>query len=222
MIKKTQILLADDEMLIREGIKAILNQEENLMISFEASNGLEILNFLNSSNPFPDIILMDIKMPLLNGIEATKKITELYPEIKIIALSSYNSEIFMKNVLEVGAVCFVPKSASPTEMITSINLVMKNGFHYSDDLMKFVFENKGSDRYYFKNDYLTQREIEVLKLICTQFSSMEIGEKLNISPRTVDGHRNSLLLKTESKSIIGLVVFAIQNDFFNPHFDFQF
>ncbi len=211
MSQKTKIVLADDEVLIRKGICAILEQEENFEVVFEASNGLELLNFLESSKNLPEVILMDIKMPELNGVESTKQIAKKYPDIKIIALTSYNSPTFVANMLHVGAVCYIAKSASPIEMITSINLVIKNGFYFKESELQYLNKNTEKTKTVFDVDFLTKREHQVLRLICQQKTASEIAEILKISPRTVDGFRASLLFKTDSKNIIGLVIFAVQS-----------
>jgi DNA-binding NarL/FixJ family response regulator len=215
MIVKTKIALADDEVLIRKGICAILEQEQNFDIIFEASNGVELLDFLNATENLPEVILMDIKMPELNGLETTKQIAKQFPDIKIIALSSYNSPTFVTNMLHVGAVCHIAKSASPSEMITYINLVIANGFHFKQSELVYLDKNLEKTKTVFDADFLTKRELEVLKLICQQKTASEIAEILKISPRTVEGFRASLLFKTDSKNSIGLVIFAVQNHLFS-------
>jgi DNA-binding NarL/FixJ family response regulator len=216
MTNKIKIAIADDEILIRKGIKAILEQEDNFEVVFEASNGNELIDYLNSENELPEIILMDIRMPLLNGLETTKLINKNLPNIKIVALSSYNSPTFIYNMLDVGAVCYISKSASQEKMISSINTVVQNGFYFENVILDYINTGLEKSKSLFDNDFLTERETEVLKLICEQKSATEIGNILNISSRTVDGHRNNLLLKTESKNVIGLVLFAIQNNIYMP------
>jgi DNA-binding NarL/FixJ family response regulator len=215
MHNKIKIILADDEILFRKGISFLLEREKNLEVIFEASNGDELISFLQLNNNPPDIIMMDLKMPVINGVEATKIIRKEFPEIKIIALSSYDSKSFVANMIDVGAVSYVIKNATPQDLLTTINEVALKGFYYTDSVLKVIKEdvltNKKVKRN-FENNFLSKREIEVLKLICLQKSSVEIAEQLFISPRTVEGHRNSLLLKTESRNIAGLVVYAIQND----------
>jgi DNA-binding NarL/FixJ family response regulator len=215
MTVKTKIALADDEVLIRKGIRTILEQEDNFEIVFEASNGLELLDFLTSTQNLPEIILMDIKMPELNGLETTKQIAKQFPNIKIIALSSYNSPTFVNNMLNVGAVCHIAKSASPNEMITTINLVIANGFYFKQSEIQYLNNNLEKTKTVFDADFLTKRELEVLQLICQQKTASEIAEILKISPRTVDGFRSSLLFKTDSVNVTGLVIFAIQNHLFS-------
>ncbi|WP_281637584.1 response regulator transcription factor [Flavobacterium marginilacus] len=215
MNKTIKIILVDDEVLFRKGISFLLSGEKNIEVLFEASNGLELMDFLKSGNPKPDIIIMDLKMPLLNGIEATKIIRKDFPDIKIIALTSYDSKSFIANMVDVGAVSYLVKNSTPQELFATINEVAGKGFYYSDYVMniiqKDIISNKKS-KCSFDTNFITSRELEVLQLICKQKSTVEIGEKLFISPRTVEGHRNNLLLKTESKNIAGLVVFAIQHN----------
>lgn len=211
-----KMVLADDELLFRKGVVFMLEREKNIEIMFEASNGEELVNYLNENQDnLPDIILMDLKMPLVNGVEATKKVHKKFPSIKIIALTSYDTKPFIINMIQEGASSYLVKNASPSEMINTINEVALKGFYYNELIMSIiqdgqVFGNKKT-KSSFDDDYLTSREKEILELICLQQSTNEIAEKLFISPRTVEGHRNNLLLKTESKNIAGLVVYAIQN-----------
>jgi DNA-binding NarL/FixJ family response regulator len=217
MIKTIKIIIVDDEILFRKGISFLLGRETNIEIIFEAANGDELISFLrNNKSNHPDIIIMDLKMPIINGVEATKIIHAEFPELKIIALTSYNSKSFVANMIDVGAVSYVIKNATPQELMKTINEVSKKGFYYTDYVMKIIqadlLTNKKT-KSNFDSNFLSPREIEVLKLICTQKSTVEIAEQLFISPRTVEGHRNNLLLKTDSRNIAGLVVYAVQNQF---------
>lgn len=215
MDKTIKMILVDDEVLFRKGISFLLTREKNIEVLFEASNGLELMEFLKGDNPKPDIIIMDLKMPFLNGIEATKIIRRDFPDIKIIALTSYDSKSFIANMVDVGAVSYLVKNTTPQELFATINEVAEKGFYYSDYVLNIIQKDIVSNKKTkcsFDSNFITSRELEVLQLICKQKSTVEIGEKLFISPRTVEGHRNNLLLKTESKNIAGLVVFAIQNE----------
>ncbi|WP_264563481.1 response regulator transcription factor [Flavobacterium sp. N3904] len=214
MSEPIKIVLVDDEVLFRKGISFLLGREENIEVIFEASDGMELLSFLRSSTIKPDIVIMDLKMPLLNGIEATKIMHRDFTDVKIIALTSYDSKSFIANMIDVGAVSYLIKNATPQELLTTINQVATKGFYYSDYVLEIIqndiVSNKKS-KCSLDNNFITSRELEVLQLICKQKSTVEIGEKLFISPRTVEGHRNNLLLKTESRNVAGLVVYAIQN-----------
>ena len=214
-MEKIKIILVDDEILFRKGIYFLLQREKNIEVIHEASNGEELLVFLNHDDRKPDIILMDLKMPTLNGVEATKIIRNDFPEIKIIALTSYNTDTFIVNMIQIGAASYLVKNATPAEMIATINEVAIKGFYYNENVLKIINEGGAAVRNKIKSqfdeDFITTREKEVLQLICQQKSTAEIAKELFISPRTVEGHRNNLLLKTESKNMAGLVVYAIQN-----------
>lgn len=213
MNDQIKVILVDDEILFRKGISFLLEREKNIDVIFEASNGNELLEFLKKNNVHPDIVLMDLKMPTRNGVETTKIVHNDFPNIKIIALTSYNTKSFIANMMNVGAVSYLMKNTTPKELIKTINEVALKGFYYNEDVMQIIhdtFTSKYNNNQQETN-YLTGREIEVLQLICEQKTAVEIGELLFISPRTVEGHRNNLLIKTESKNIVGLVVYAIQN-----------
>ncbi len=223
-----KIALADDEALFRKGISFILSKEKNFEIVFEAENGAALINALGavSIDKFPDVILMDLKMPEVNGVEATKAIHKKWPDVKIVALTSYNSKPFIINMIDVGASSYLVKNATPTEVVHTINEVANKGFYYDENVMKIIHENMlSSDGKPVKSDFdtelLTKREKEVLQLICEQKTTNEIAEELFISPRTVEGHRNNLLLKTESKNTAGLVIYGIQKKIVSiaPKFD---
>ena len=215
MKDQIKIILADDEVLFRKGISFILEREENIKVIFEASNGIELITFLKENKILPDIIIMDLKMPFLNGVEATKMIHSDFSKIKIIALSSYDSKSFVANMIDVGAVSYLVKNTTPQELIKTICEVKAKGFFYNDRVLKIIQEtilNSTNKKSQLDTSYLTSRETEVLQLICEQKTTAEIGEILFISPRTVEGHRNNLLLKTASRNFAGLVVYAIQNE----------
>lgn len=212
MKNNIKVLLVDDEVLFRKGIAFILEREEDIEVIYEASNGKELIDFLETTTEHPDIILTDLKMPLLNGVEATKLIHVNFPNIKIIALSSYDSKSFVANMIDVGAVSYLVKNATPQQLLKTIREVHNVGFYYNNYVMEVIKETvlDGANKRPFEI-VLTNRENEVLQLICDQKTTAEIAEILFLSPRTVEGHRNNLLLKTTSKNIAGLVVFAIQN-----------
>lgn len=216
MTDKIKIAIADDELLFRKGVVFMLEREEDIEIVFEASNGEELVNYLNDGiNKMPDIILMDLKMPLLNGVEATKKIHKNFPDIRIIALTSYDTKPFILNMINEGASSYLIKNASPVEMIRTIRIVAEVGFYYNELIMCILHDAKSFGNRAIKSEldenYFTSREKDVLELICLQDNTNEIAEKLHISPRTVEGHRTNLFLKTQAKNVAGLVVYAIQN-----------
>ncbi len=212
MAEKIKVALVDDEVLIRQGLKNFLSQEDDFDVLFDVSNGLALIRALEENTDHPDIILMDINMPECNGIEATNLVTARYPDIKIVALSSYNSESFKRKMISIGAVCYLPKNCNPSDLIFRLHKVYSQGFYYEDHMLSYIRNRSGIEN----SLEISDREKEVLHLICLQKSSTEIAAILHISPRTVDNHRNSLLQKTESKNIIGLVIYAIQHQLYLP------
>jgi DNA-binding NarL/FixJ family response regulator len=218
---KINVVIADDEELFRVGIAHVLSRDEEINVQFEASNGKELLSYLAESQVLPDIIITDIKMPELNGVEATKAISQAYKEIGIIALTTYNTKPFIRNMIDVGASAYLVKNSAPAKVIHTIKQVFYNGFYYDNMVMKVLNErsvakNAHASKSVFDDDYLTPRERDVLELICKQYKTSEIGEKLFISPRTVEVHRKNLLDKTGVKNIAGLVIFALYNNLVPP------
>jgi DNA-binding NarL/FixJ family response regulator len=214
-MKKINIVIADDEQLFRSGIRFLLEREPNFNISFEAENGKKLVDFIRTTEEFPDIILMDLKMPEMNGVEATKVIHKTHPDIKIIALTSFDGKSFITNMIDVGASSYLLKNTSPKMVVHTINEVYDKGFYYDEKVLTIIHENIiSSSGKRIKSDLdkklLSKREIDVLELICAQKTTAEIADKLFISPRTVEGHRNNLLLKTQSKNVAGLVIYGIQ------------
>ncbi len=223
---KINILIADDEELFRKGIRFLLERESEFNVIAEAENGQEVINFLSSTEEFPDVILMDLKMPVINGVEATEIIHIAYPNIKIIALTSYGGKAFVTNMIDVGASSYLLKDTNPKTVVHTIKQVFTKGFYYDANVIKIINENihssagKRIKRDLDKN-LLSKREVDVLELICQENSTKEIAEKLFISPRTVEGHRNNLLLKTEAKNIAGLVIYGIQKKIIEVSLDFD-
>ena len=129
-MKKINLVIADDEQLFRSGIRFLLEREENFNVIYEARNGQELLDFISNTEEFPDVILMDLKMPEMDGIEATKAIHKSHPNIKIIALTSYDGKSFITNMIDVGASSYLHKNTSPKTVIHTINEVYKKGFYY--------------------------------------------------------------------------------------------
>ncbi|PPK94754.1 MULTISPECIES: response regulator transcription factor [Nonlabens] len=212
------LALADDETLFLETLSFMLNRNAHFNVLFTATNGQEMIDQLNDCVVMPDVIITDLKMPVLNGIEATKKIHKDFPGLKVIALSSYDTDVFISNMLGVGAVSYLVKNSKPEEVYKTIKEVHEKGFYYNEKLLAILHENSQNQN--FKKSALdkkliSDREKEVLELICKQHTTKEIADLLFISTRTVDRHRDSLLDKTDSRNVAGLVAFAIQNSLIN-------
>ncbi|MEO0895596.1 MAG: response regulator transcription factor [Bacteroidota bacterium] len=208
-----RVAITDDEMLFRLGMKQLLEDFDNIQVVMQAENGKDLLNQLEQVQQMPDILLLDLNMPEMNGIEVSKVLQKDYPDIKIIILSTHISKAFILNMIELGASSYLPKNSLPEQVETTVREVDRKGFSYSDEVMKVIRENmvkKTRPKASFGTE-LTSREKEILQLICEQYTTNEIAEKLFISPRTVDGHRNNLLEKLNCRNTAGLVVYAVHN-----------
>lgn len=207
---KIKLFLVDDHSLFLNGLKSLLSKNPQYSIVGEAGNGLEFLAAFESARP--DVVLMDISMPEMDGIEASRKALEIDPDLKIITLSMYGDQEYYTKMLESGVRGFVLKDSDIQEVETAINTVVEGGNHFSVQLLRgLVVARKESLLSGNDEDYLSERELEVLIEICQGLSNMEIADKLFISKRTVEKHRANILLKTGCKNTASLVVFAIRN-----------
>jgi DNA-binding NarL/FixJ family response regulator len=220
-MKTITIAIADDQMLFRRGMAAIINGFEDMMVVCETDNGRKLLTFLETTTQKTDVILMDLSMPELNGIDTMKIIHEKYPDQKVIILSVHNEEKFVVHLIELGANAYLFKNAEPEDVENAIRGVVEKGFYFSESLM-LTFQKRLNNKKTHVSVHdnipiaLTIREVEVLNLICQELTAQEIAEKLFISVRTVDGHRNNLLEKTGARNTAGLVIFAIKNNLVDP------
>jgi DNA-binding NarL/FixJ family response regulator len=215
-MKIYQVIITDDHQIFRNGLKLVLNEINNIKVIGEAENGKELLQKMEQL--VPDIVFMDVKMPEMNGIETTRLIHEKYPDVKIIVLSMYGTEEHFKHMMSAGACAYLLKNADKTEIETAINSVVDGKNYFSEALVKELLRKNyflsKEEKVPFDNpDNLTQREIEVLQLICKGHSNAEIAKSLNISPRTVDGHRANILDKTSAKNSISMVIYAIKRGY---------
>ncbi len=211
-MNKINIYLVDDHTLFREGLKLLLSKLDFVDNIFEASNGKEFIeNFEQNKS---ELVLLDIEMPEINGLEAAKRILNIYPDLKIIALSMYSDEQYYVPMIEAGVKGFLIKNSDFSEVKTAITEVLNDNNYFSAEILNEIVNNLYSKKTTHRNNDLTKRETEILFQICKGFSNAEIAEKLFISKRTVDKHRENLLLKTNAKNTAELVVFAIKKGIF--------
>lgn len=205
---KIKVLIVDDHGIFRDGIKLVLSQTDDFEAIGEASNGKIFLEFINVS--LPDIVLMDISMPIMDGITASKIALEKYPHLKIISLSMFGDEEYYFKMIEAGAKAVIFKKSGAEELLFALREVAKGNNYFSQELLKkLVF--KISTPQNKEQLQISEREKDVLALICNGYTNKEIAEKLFISAKTVDRHRTSLLQKTETRNSAHLVMFAMQN-----------
>ena len=204
-----KVIIADDHVIFRKGLFTILNEINNIKVVGEAANGNELLDLLKKTAT--DVILMDIKMPKMDGIEATKKVRALYPEIKIIALTMHEEISYFNKMSEVGASGFLLKKTNQDELEKAILTVLADGTYYSEEFIGSLEKQQVAATGRRTDVVLTERELEVLELICKGMSNPEISKTLGLSQRTIDGHRAKLFEKTGAKNAPNLVMFAIRN-----------
>lgn len=191
-------------------MRLILNNLGYIDTVYEVSDGLECVRFFENGGE-SDLVFMDIEMPKMNGIEATSKILSIYPEINIIALSMYADEEYYTKMIEAGAKGFILKNSGIKEVEEAILHVASGKSYFSQEILTGFMKNMSRKKQKITLNKLSEREEEVLYLICKGYSNQEIADALHISKRTVDKHRENLLLKTDSKNTAGLVIYAIKN-----------
>lgn len=210
-----RIALVEDQPLFRKGVSALFDSQKEMSVVIEAGNGKELLDRVQEQGRFPDVILMDLQMPVMDGMETTKAIRERNSEVKIIMLSIYNQDKFIAHMVELGANGYLCKNCDPGEVMDAVSSVLKNGFYFTHSTLQAVQQGlkQRKRKVSLGDDHtdLTPREREVLELICMEHTAAEIAEKLFLSVRTVDGHRNNLLSKTGARNTAGLVMYAVKN-----------
>ena len=213
-MKKIKVILVDDHRIVRDGIKSILNSTNNIEVIGEASDYEEFSEKLNSL--VPDIVMLDISLPGLSGIEITQIIQEKHPAIKVIILSMYTDDDFIYNALKAGAKSYLPKNTNRHELIEAVEIVYQGGEYFNEFISNIILKSyikkaKAESTDEDKQALLTNREKEVLTLFAEGLSNQEIAEKLFISIRTVESHKNHIMQKFKLKSVVDLVKYAIRS-----------
>ena len=214
-MKTIKIILVDDHQIVRDGIKSLLSKNEKIKIIGEAASGYELFKLLNEHTP--DIILLDIALPNMSGIEVSKILTKEFPKIKKLILSMYTSEDFIFNALKSGVNGYLPKNTTQKELLQAIDTICDNKEYFSKNIADTILKsyvksakhgNTISDN---KLESLTQREQEVLRKVVAGMKNPEIAQELNISVRTVETHKTSIMNKLDLHNTVELVKFAIKN-----------
>jgi len=206
-----RVVLADDHEIFRNGFKILFEKQDDIELVAEAENGKELLEI--TTLHLPDVVITDIQMPVMDGIEACRKLHEGFPDIPVIALSTFNDDSYIIDMLEAGAKGYVLKNTNRNELIQAVKSVYEGNNYYctatSRKLTKLVAGSRNST---FKEKVMfTEREIEIIKLICTQSSNKEIASALNISTRTVESHRERIQEKIGSRNTTGIAIYAIKH-----------
>jgi two-component system invasion response regulator UvrY len=212
--KKIKVAIADDHTLLRKALGKLISSYENYTVLFEAENGLDVkLNIAQHS--VPDIILLDVNMPGMDGFETVQWLHKNYPHIKVLALSMFSDEKIIIRMLRLGAKGYVLKNIEPDELQNALESVMKKDFYLPEYISGKIISglNKDGDESDKQSIFLSEKEKEFLHLICSELTYKDIAAKLNLSPRTIDDYRNALFEKFNVKSRVGLAIYAIKKGF---------
>ena len=209
--EKILIAIVDDHTLFRNGVAGLMGEFDELQIVFKTGNGQEMQQLL-PKQALPDVILMDINMPVMNGYDATCWLKDKYPRVKVLALSMFEDDNAVIKMIKCGACGYVLKESKPKELLEAIKAIYTKGVYINEmvsgKLIRSVFDKQTAPEF-------TKKELEFLKFCCSELTYKEIADKMFVSPRTVDNYREALFVKLSLKSRTGLVLYAIQNQFFS-------
>ena len=210
--------MADDHEIFRDGFQLIISKADNIDLVGQASNGRDLVQLVEELKP--DVVITDIKMPLMDGIEATKTISKRFPEIGVIGLSMHDEDDLIIEMLEAGAKGYLLKNADKHEVLDALQTVYSGDPYYCQStnakLARIIAKNKYQSFNRNRRPEFSEKELEIINLICHELTNKEIGEKLFLSVRTVEGYRLKILEKMEVKNSVGLVIYAIQHGYFQP------
>ncbi len=211
-MEPVKVAIVDDHKLVSKALENMISANEDLCVLMTCFNGQDFVSSLKESEEKPDVVLMDINMPIQNGIETTREVSELYPDMKIIALTMEDDEATIINMLKAGAKGYLLKDMSPETLFDAIRIVHEKGIFYTDivtqSLLKIKTEEKATKEI---TDSLKSRELDFIKLSCSELTYKEIADQMFVSPRTVDGYRDSVFAKLNVKTRVGIVLFAIKH-----------
>lgn len=211
-MEKIKIAIVDDHKLVSKAIENMISFNPRFEVVMNCFNGEDFLKKLETQKIHPEVVLMDINMPRKNGIETTAELARKYPDLKVIALTMEDNEVTIISMLKAGAKGYLLKDMSSDILFDAINIVHEKGIFYTDivtqSLLKIKSEEKANNEI---NNSLKDREIEFIKLACSELTYKEIAEQMCVSPRTIDGYRDSVFAKLNVKSRVGIVMFAIKH-----------
>jgi len=216
MSEKITIAVVDDQYLFRQGLISLLKEFDNLEVIMEASNGKELIDKMKEK--LPDVVLLDLEMPVMDGIETTISLKRKYPFVKIIILTMHTDDEFIIQLVEKGASGFLPKDKDIEVVVDAITSVVENGYFFDERISKVMIEGLVKSKKaipLFKTQFLSEKEIDVVNLICKEFTTKEIADKLCLSSRTVEKYRENIILKIGAKNTAGIVMYAVKYNLLN-------
>lgn len=215
MMETIKIAIVDDHKLVSKALENMISYNPNFDVIMNSANGQDFLDQLRTVQDFPDVVLMDINMPIKNGIETTAELTKEFPQLKVIALTMEDHEGTIIKMLKAGAKGYLLKDMSPDILFDAIDIVHKKGIFYTDLVTQSLLKIKTEEKFMETlSDTLKDRELEFIKLACSELTYREIADQMFVSPRTIDGYRDSVFVKLNVKSRVGIVLFAIKHNLF--------
>ena len=202
---KTPLLIVDDHLLFSQALTGLINRFKKFKVLDQLENGQKLINYFKAKNPLPEIVLMDINMPILNGIEATEWLKVNYPDVKVLALTMNDEESIIIKMLRAGACGYLLKDIQPTILLEALNQIKEKGVFYTDDITETLIRAKKEE-----DIVLKQRELDFLTLACSDLTYKAIASKMALSPKTIDGYREVLFDKFNVASRVGMVLYAIK------------
>lgn len=211
--KQFKILLADDHVLLRDALSTLINSFDELKVITAVSNGQELVGELNRGVR-PDVVLLDLNMPKMDGFETAIWLQQNHPDVKVLVLTMYDSEIALIRLLQVGVRGFLKKDVHPSELRSALLSVAENGFYYAHNTtgkLASLFQKNYNNQSSIEKAMLTATEIDFLRLASTELTYKEIADKMKITPRVIDSYRDNLFDKLDVKSRVGLAIYALKN-----------
>ncbi|MFY9242982.1 MAG: response regulator transcription factor [Polaribacter sp.] len=209
-MKEFSVIVVDDHTLLSQAIQTMVDTFENFKVLYTCKNGQEVIDrFTASPANIPDVVLMDINMPIMNGIETTDWISKTHPDVNVMALSVEDENNTILKMLKAGAVGYLLKDTEKLVLEKALTEIVENGFYHTKNVTNLLMKSISGE--IGNTIVLKDREIEFLKLACTEMTYKEVADKMCLSPKTIDGYRNNLFTKLEVKNRVGLVMYAIKN-----------
>ncbi len=211
---KPSIIIVDDHKLVSKAIAELIEGFQTYEILFDLNNGKELLEKIKHPKNIPDIVLLDINMPIMNGFETMKVLNAEYPQIKVLALSMNDDEETIIKIIKLGASGYISKLIDDEELKVALDTIIEKGVYYTEDVTNCLVHTLKSEDNKIEKIKLSDREREMMKFVCTELTYKEIADKMFLSPKTIDGYRDALFHKIGVKTRVGLAIYAIKNNFY--------
>lgn len=211
---KSSVIIVDDHKLVSKAIGELIEGFLNYEILFDLNNGKELLDKLQDKKNIPNIVLLDINTPIMNGFETMKVLNAEYPQIKVLALSMNDDENTIIKIIRLGACGFISKLMDDEELRLALDNIVEKGFYYPESVTNCLVHSLKADDHKSEKTKFTDRERDLLKFVCTEMTYKEIADKMFLSPKTIDGYRDTLFHKLGVKTRVGLAIYAIKNNYY--------